>query len=200
MRTIAMAATLLLATACTVGATDPVGGDDGDITPDAGTDPAASCYVDESLGDLGLMDLAEASQVNQSGSMGALKVYRLNADLNADEEYDVLSLQLWDERGAFVGPAEPGTYTIGGEETNFNTCGVCATVLGNIVPMQGARQFYIAQSGTITIDSISPTFSGSITGLTLQEFDLNTGAAIADGCTTVIDNASFSAELQILDQ
>lgn len=200
MRTTAMAALLLLTSACTVGATDAMGGDAGDVTPDAGTDPVETCHVAESLGDLGLMELAEASQVNQSGSMGARKIYRLNVTLNPDAEYDVFSLQLWDERGAFLGPAEPGTFTISGDETNFNTCGVCATVLGNIVPMQGARQFYIAQGGTVTIDSISPTFSGSITGLTLQEFDLDTGAAIQDGCTTVIDSASFSTELQIIDQ
>lgn len=171
---------------CEVGSVDdPVGG-----TPDAGG-TARTCAVPEDFGALGIMAGATVAKVPQDV---AGNTYRLNADLDAAAEKDVLSLQLWDDKGAFAGPVSPGTYTIGGADANFGTCGLCVTVLGDIVPMMGAREFYIAQSGTVVIDTVEPTLAVTVSDLVFSKFEL-TGNTLVTGCDTTIASAELSATL-----
>ncbi len=173
------------------------GGADAGVIDDPGDMGAADCFLPDSLGNLGALAGARATQKNQQGSMGARKVYDLIADLSADP--DVLDVQLLDERGVFAGPVAPGTYEITGAETNSKTCGACVYVLADIVPMVGAKKFYLAQSGTLVVDSITPELSGSLSNVTVQEIDLNTGAPVTGGCTATIEAATFSAPLTIQD-
>lgn len=165
---------------------DPPGG-----SPDAGV-VERNCAVPESFGTVGALT-GSAELVAQQDGSGML--YRFNADLDDASPKDALSLQLWDDRGPFSGQVTTGSFTLGGAEANFNSCGTCVTIVADIVPMQGPTEFYIAQSGTLQIDSIEGTLSGSVSDLTLVKFDLSTGAPISDGCDTAIASASFSAPL-----
>ena len=197
-----LASPLLFAAACTVGATgpgpgddDPGGDDDPAGAPDAGEDPAATCAVEAQLA--GPMLAVTAERRNQQGSQGARQYYRLLADFNGDAQPDKLQLDLWDERGAFVGDVVPGTYSLAGAEVSVETCGVCAFVLGDFAPP--AEQFFFATGGTITIDTVEPTLAGSLANVTLAQIDGATGAPVTDGCATTITAAEFSATVTIVD-
>lgn len=158
-------------------------------SPDAGV-VERNCATPEDHGNLGA--LGGAATVEPQETAG--NVIRLNADIDPVSPRDVLSIQLWDGVGPFAGGAvAPGVYTLGGAEGHFSTCGACVTIVADIVPMVGPTEIYIAQSGTLTIDSVSPTVSGSLADVVLQTFDLNTGAPIPGGCTTSIAQAAVSA-------
>jgi hypothetical protein len=182
---------------CTV---DSVGNPGGG--PDASTSGAdaddSRCTVPRTFGAVGELGGATAEQANQPGSL--LKLYRLSARLDDAEIRDALSLSLWEDRGIFAGGVpEPGTYTLAGAETSFDTCGACVTIVGDIVPMQGPTQFFIAQGGTLQIDSVQGTLAGSLSNVTFAEFELGTGALVTGGCETTITSASFTATVQVID-
>jgi hypothetical protein len=180
---------LSAAVACTTDSIDNGGPPGG--SPDAGV-VERNCAVPESFGTVGAL-AGNAELVAQQDGSGML--YRFNADLDDATVKDALSLQLWDDRAPFTGQVTTGSFTLGSADANFNTCGTCVTIVADIVPMQGPTEFYIAQSGTLQIDSVDGTLSGSVSDLTLVKFDLATGTPISDGCDTTIASASFSASL-----
>lgn len=185
---------LLVSVACTVDAA-PAGDDTADPAPDAAPDPVADCALPAELG--AAMSNLTAERHNQPGSMGARQYYRLLGDFDAAATPDRLDLELWDQTGAFTGDVAAGTYTIGGVETSLETCGVCVMALADFTPP--AEQFYIAQTGTVTITSVEPTLAGSLSGVTLAQFDPATGALVAGGCTATVPTLDFSAPVTIVD-
>src|SRR5262245_20852573 len=105
---------ILLATACSGGAPDP-------------TDLACPEMTETDAGDLAAL---KAQRCNVPGSMGSKNWYRLSATLPGST--DVVQLELWPERGAFRGSAvRPGTFTIGGDDLSFATCGVCLRAMAD---------------------------------------------------------------------
>jgi hypothetical protein len=187
----------LLVAGCAVDAVDPGGAPD--AAPAGADADVSSCTVPQSFGAVTALGNLEASQANQQGST-ELKVYRLSGRLDDAEIRDALQISLFDGVGVFAGGvAEPGTYTLAGAETRFDTCGACVTVIGDIVPGMGPTQFFIAQSGTLQIDSIQGTMSGTLTGATFAEFELGSSDLVAGGCQTAIDSVPFSATVQIID-
>jgi len=195
---------VLLAPACMVGDPNPNPGGDDDVgSPDAGgAQPdggaAASCAAPDSYGAMGPLGAVSATQSNQPGSQGTRQIYTMAGDLESSPE-DVLHIELWDQYGVFSGvPAAPGTYTISGAETSLDTCGVCVIVGGDIVDGL-ASQVFLAQSGTVQIDAITPTLSGSVTDMTFVQIDPDTGLPVADACTTGVQSGSFSATLVVTD-
>lgn len=196
MRAVPLLSALLLS-ACVVGSTAP-GGDDqpagDDPQPDAGGQQLV-CDVPASLPAPTLAVTAERR--NQQGSMGARQYYLLLADFDAAATPDRLQLALWDTYGAFTGDVVPGTYPIAGPETELETCGVCVAVLADFTPP--ASQFYLAKSGTVTLDTVEPTLAGSISGIQVEQIDGTTGAVIPDGCTATLPTATFSAPVTIVD-
>ncbi len=178
--------------------------DDSDAAPGGGADAGgaqASCAVDDDYGDLGPLPGAQAEQANQPGSMGTLKVYRMTAVLDGAAMPDALQVELWDNYGAFAGGAvTAGTFTIAGAETEYDTCGVCVVLYGDVDPATGAvGEFYLAESGTVQIDSIAGTLTGSISGVSFRKLDPMTGTPIADGCASAMGGASFSSMIVVTD-
>ena len=184
---IALSLATLALIGCEVGGVDD-GGPDPSGQPDAGA-VERNCAVPEEHGALGALGGNAFTNQETTGT-----IWRLDADIDPVSPRDVFSLALWDGVGPFAGGvAGPGTYTLGGADANFATCGACVTIVADIVPMVGPTELYIAQSGTLQVDSVSPTFSGSLANVVLQEFDLSSGAPIPGGCTTHIASAEFSA-------
>jgi hypothetical protein len=176
------------------GSPDP-GGDD-EPSPDAGGDEEL-CAVPATLGSAMSNQLAQRR--NQSGSQGALQLYVVNGDFDAAAAPDRLQLELWDQSGPFAGDVLAGTYPIAGDDASLASCGVCLLALGDVAATGQPSTVLFAQSGSVTIDSVEPTLSGSITGAELVEVDLTTREPVAGGCATTIASAIFSSAVEIVD-
>ncbi len=174
------------------------GGDDGvTLTPDAEEGPdaevQATCNATASYG--------AATLANQAGiydMMTAPTQLSLVGALNADSAPDVLDIELFKGYGAYTtGEIVPGTFTITGAEANWDTCGVCVLVVSDAT-QSGDGGVYMASAGTVTITSVSPNLTGSISGVQLRHIDMPAGAASSDnpdGCESAITSASFDAVL-----
>jgi len=168
--------------------------------PDAGGSQG-NCAVDDDYGNLGPLPGAQAAQANQPGSMGTLEFYTVTSVLDGAALPDALQIELWDNYGAFAGgPVTTGTFTIAGAETAYDTCGVCVVLYGDADPATGAvREFYLAESGTVQIESIAGNLTGSISGVSFRKLDPMTGTPIDDGCASAVGGASFDSMIVITD-
>lgn len=169
---------LALAAACT-----PAGGD-GEASGDGDLGCATAAAYDS------IPEPSASADTDEDGLY--LELY---SDID-DEPANELEISLWSGLGAFATvPIAPGTYTIAGDETNYEDCGVCAVIRADYDPVSDeSRQELVAQSGTVVIDSIEATMAGSLVDVVLQEVDPDTGEVVPGGCTTTI-SASFSAPL-----
>jgi hypothetical protein len=155
--------------------------------PDAAQQPDApsvavdnACGVASMQGDLG--SLTGPAGVATQGTT-TQKVYFVGAptSLTASQATpDVLQVELWDGYGVFAGgAAQTGTFTISGDETDYDTCGVCVLMLANVANNTPAK-LLAATSGTVTVTSI-----GSAAGQTTQ---------------VTVSNASFVEIVSVTDQ
>jgi hypothetical protein len=126
--------------------------------------------------------------------------YNMSSAINADP--DAWVLQLYAGFGPFTGGAvTTGTFAIAGDDTNFATCGVCGLIAADVpasgtVEITDPERWYLAQSGTVTITSLSPNLTGTVTNLVLAHVTLDsaTGASTVVGdCTSTIGTLSFNA-------
>ena len=180
------------------GRPDGGGGGGGGGGGDGGA--SAGCAVEADYGALGAVSGESATQENQPGSMGTRHVYRMKVALPGSGALpDELQVQLWDNYGAFLGGvAAPGTYPISGPETSVDTCGVCVIVFADVDPTAGPASAYIAQAGSVQVDSITTSFTGAVSGVPgFQHFNDDTGTVINDGCTTQLQSADFDSAITI---
>lgn len=125
--------------------------------------------------------------------------------LNADPSPDLFALQLYKGYGVFSsGEIRTGTYNLTGDETQFADCGVCALIFADIDTtngMIGSR--YMATGGTVTITSVSPNLTGSVSNLTFTHVDIDDQTFIstpnADGCPSAITSLSFDVAVGVAE-
>ena len=204
----------LAASAALLWALPACGGDDDVNVPDSGSgtggDAAAGCPVEGNIGPFEPLEVENALHFTQEDDPAArVLVVASRVDDGDSPPADLLSIQLWDGFGAFAGgQIATGEFAIEGDEANLRSCGVCVSVLGDAV-QTGSGQVtavkqYIATGGTVTIESagdragndISGNFTGSVTGLTLVELAQDkSGNALAGGCETAIESASWDAPI-----
>ncbi|MBX3158300.1 MAG: hypothetical protein KF773_20190 [Deltaproteobacteria bacterium] len=116
----------------------------------------------------------------------------LTITLDEGPPKDSFFLKLVPDKGGFAGGLPtPGTYTIAGPDADFRTCGLCANIIADIVPMAGPTKFYFATSGTVTLTSVRPP-AGSLANLSLVETTVD-GEPIAGGCTGSIGAMTFTS-------
>jgi len=206
-------AAILFASACTVSGSDedPTSGDDGSDgtttpTPDPGPDPDPAPDPDPDP-DPGATDTCPPMNMGRFDSLkdpsatidhtdpddpDSPAVRWLDALLDADS---ALELGLWDGFGAFAQyPPEPGDYPIAGDDDSPTTCGLCVEVTvtrGDVVH----RMF--ATGGGLTLDSVDDNLTGSLTTVSLEEFD-DSGNLVEGGCRALIEQLSFDAPLEPL--
>ncbi|MEM9488689.1 MAG: hypothetical protein AAGC55_06065 [Myxococcota bacterium] len=112
---------------------------------------------------------------------------------------DILAVELWQGYGVFAEALQTGTFEITGAETSLAECGACVYMLGDFDPAGGARQFFMAQSGTITIESVPAAAGAQLTGrienVTISEIaindETNETSVVPGGCQSTIDQLSF---------
>jgi hypothetical protein len=189
--------TLTLA-ACSVASEDPpaqpgspdAGADQpGQPGPDAGGDVAA-CSVHPGGYDL---NATGVDAVLYPAGENVPTILELGALFRFDDPALrplVVYLDLVDGRTVFADGFTAGTFTIAGAETDLRTCGVCLLLYGDVDEATGeAKQVFLAQAGTVTIDEVTPTpgagrLRGTATDVVLERLDLDTLQIVNDGCET----------------
>lgn len=113
-------------------------------------------------------------------------------ELDPGPPRDTFFIKLEPNRGVFAGGVMPGTYTIGGADAGFATCGLCVNIVADIVSGVGPTKFYFADTGSVTLTSTTTPVSGSAQNVHLREVDISTGQFVANGCETMIESVTFT--------
>jgi hypothetical protein len=187
------------------------GGDDGDsgkitVQPDASMpDAAVICTALPSYAGIASgsnTQFATNYPASGSGSSAQPHVQSYLGAMNAD--IDALRLLLYGQFGGFgSGDIRPGTYTLGGDEAKFSTCGLCVLV-GTDVTQSGQADWYMATGGSITLTMAgggsNTTLSGSLTGVNFAHVGKDADGlptdSVVDSCVTSIPSANFTATLR----
>jgi hypothetical protein len=105
---------------------------------------------------------------------------------------DDLFFRLVPNKGAFASGLVPGTYTIGGVDASYATCGLCTNLIADITT-SGPTKFYFASSGTVTLDTVTPPIMGAAQNLAFTEIDITSG--MTDGpCVSKVASVVFTAQ------
>lgn len=171
-----------------------IGGIEADIGPDAAVqqrpdaaesqpDAAAivdnECGVASSQGDLGSLigTVGVGAQDGTGTQVHAVSAVTPQSAMQTTP--DVVLVELWDGYGVFAGgAARTGTFAITGDETKYDTCGVCVLVLANVandVP----TKLLLATAGTVTVSSIAAA-AGQTTQVTVTDASFVEIALVAD--------------------
>lgn len=191
----------LMSAGLLVGCTPSGDDDDDNGTPTPSGSPTGTptqqCTAPDDLGTISAtFDGTVQEQTDQNGAGTGQFVIQALAQLDSDTLPDFAGLELWEGYGAFTGGFATGAVNITGDEADYLTCGACFVVYGDVDVNSGnITQLYMSSAGTITIDTIGTNVgdqvSGSISGMTLRELDLNDGSDVPNGCTTQAGGGSF---------
>ena len=155
---------------------------------------STTCSAPTSFAALG--PLADGAGETGDGLDGAYDLYW--GPLEDGMPGDHISLELWEGYGPFAGGLRTGTFSITGDETDYAVCGMCA-IIATDYDGTNYRDTYMAQSGSITINSVDGSISGTMSNVTFRHvlLDADTGAQseAGTGCVTRITSASFTAPL-----
>lgn len=161
-------------------------GDDGGSTVidapvvaiDAAPDPAR-CLILGNYGALGA----------KTGAVGVGGPTSLSVTLDPGPPRDTFYIYLKTGKGVFAGGLANGTYPISGTEADYNNCGMCVSIIADIVTGSGPSKFYFADGGSVTLTNTNPP-TGSLSNVTMHEVT-SAGTAVNSGCTASITSMSF---------
>jgi len=151
-----------------------------DAGPDA-SDPLARCLVPASYGALG----ARAGTPSTVGTGNPA----LTVVLDAGPPKDDFFVRLVAGSGAFAAGLRTGTFAITGADAEFARCGLCVTLIADIVAGQGPTKFYAATAGSVTLTATAPV-AGSASDLRFTEVTVD-GAPVPGGCTSSVASIAF---------
>ena len=157
----------------------------GDAPLDAAPDgppiaPDNACDVPSSQGDLGALT-ASAIVTGPAPFIYDLEV-TTPASAGAPAP-DQIIVELWDGFGAFLNTTvAPGTYQISGDDTSYETCGICVLELANVDSSDTPTHMLIAQTGTVIVHAVGTTvgaeLDAEVTDATFEEIDPSSYAPI----------------------
>jgi hypothetical protein len=180
-------------------------GTDSDTT---GTDGSGACTAATSY-TAALTDANSGAETSGSGfddaalENGTAHVIQGGGGLDTSAAPDYLTIELWAGYGAFTGAdISATTVTISGDETDYYTCGACLVLYTDLTDDgSGGVNFahtYMAQSGQLTLTSVSGTLSGSLTNVALANAtfdDTNYVTTPVGDCNTTI-SGTFSMPIE----
>ena len=90
-----------------------------------------------------------------------------------------------------------GVFAISGDNTDYTACSFCAVIYADNGSDGKPAALYVADSGSVTVTSVTGTIAGSVSNLTFQNVTIgNDGTQMAaDSCVSAITSANFSAPL-----
>lgn len=148
-----------------------------DAAVDAPSNPA-DCLISTAYGDLGTK-----TGITSQGPT------TLSVVLDAGPPRDSFFIKLNAGVGVFSGGLANGTYTLTGAELDLSTCGLCVSIIADIVTGQGPTKLYFATGGTVTLTDTAPP-TGTMQDVTFQEVDFG-GGMVPGGCTSSITAMAF---------
>ena len=163
-----------------------------------------SCGVAANQGDLGTLTGFAGSQTQTTMTTARVSwVGSATPDTATQAKPDVVYIELWDGYGPFANTtAKPGTYTISGAETDWDTCGVCVLTLADVDANGNATKYLMATAGTVTVTSVGTatgqTTQATLTNASFTEITLvnqDYQAVAGSTCTSPISHAAISATL-----
>jgi len=159
--------------------------DDGDGAVDCAdaecaTDPSCvTCTVESAYGTPTVTNLVVDS-TSLPDSLGA------RGDLNADP--DQVQIELYNGHGVMTGGIATGTYTIAGDDLDYETCGLCVRMKGN------GTDDYFATGGSVTITSLTP-FAATLDDVAFEHVTIDGttfhSTPVGDGCTATITSVTL---------
>ena len=153
-----------------------------DASPTTDADNLSRCLIPADYGALG----AKTGTANQTTADS------LTIVLDPGPPKDDLFVHLIAGQGVFSGGAlKTGTFPLTGADTNLATCGLCTTIIADIVAGQGPTKFYFTDSGTVTLTSTNP-IAGSAQNLHFVEVS-SSGAPVSGGCVTTVASITFGS-------
>jgi hypothetical protein len=188
---------LLGLAACSYAPLDAQGGVD---APSMRKDAGGTCAAPASFASPTL-----ASQVAEffPGNQNTADQVEFIANLNAT---DFIDISLVDGAAPFSGDTigAPETIPLTGNQLQFSTCGGCVIVVANCTTCTLSSDTfdgtpYMATAGTLTINDVNPSITGTLTNATFGEVTIdNNGVTtpVPGGCTTAITSASFNVAVQ----
>jgi hypothetical protein len=172
------------------GGADPGGKDD---DPSGEPSTPVACTADADYGALGAV--GTLAEIEADDEDPAVEFITLETDEVGKDADDDFYLELWDDTGVFTGgKVKTGSFQIAGDDTTDADCGACI-YLEAAATADGPTLEYIAQSGTLTLTSVSGRLTGSISDVVLQGYDDDAAGTRRPECTTRIASASFDLPL-----
>jgi hypothetical protein len=189
---------LLLSIACACSASRPDRADGG--SP-AGLDGGGGADARPGEADANLSGCPDGLPAN----LGA--VAPLSLDQNQTEEYyfvfasvseepdpvQQFAMRLYKDRGLFAGGVQPGSYTISGDQADYQWCDACVFFFAEKDALPYAM--FMAQGGVIHLESVGEELTGTVEHLEMTMVDIPNDGGDCDGpgdtkCgnTTCIEN------------
>jgi len=176
--------------------------DDDDADADKDSDPVvvtpAGCAGLWSHYDLNGASYTGYAQPRDAGDPTSPMTYGLVAALDQGPPQDIFEVQFWNGFGVFSEGVETGTFSIAGDETNLNDCGLCALILGDLAANGATSTVLVAQGGTFQLDEVQLEVGGALRGsaTALHFRQVDSGGVIAGGCAVSMDNIAFDVTLE----
>jgi len=190
------------------------GGDDTNNTikiPDAPVmvDAPVVCTATASYSAAGLPGRSTDYAANLFGS-GSPHELTYVAALDNMSPRDVLFVDLYAGYGVFAnGDIKTGTYTIGGDDSKYSTCGLCVLIAADVTST-AVTDWYMATAGSVTLTKVSISqlgsdgsahFEGSLSNINLvhvmKASNGNPGDTTADNCVSSIPTAMMEGKMAV---
>jgi hypothetical protein len=150
---------------------------------------STSCTTMSSWGDQGPVD-GDAFEEED-----ALGVYRkiFAGPMETTPVGDHFVVDLWEGYGVFASGYRTGTFTLGGADAVWESCGLCIRIEADYDGGPTFNDHYMGQTGSVTLTSVNGRLTGSITNVTFRHITVSgeTSSNHPDGCTTTITSATF---------
>lgn len=119
-----------------------------------------------------------------------------DAAINADPQYDYISLELYKGYGAFTdGEIEPQTIQLTGDEAAFESCGACVLIHADYDEDQETALggTYLAVGGALDITGVSPNLRGTLINAQFAQITIDDeGVSTPTGaCATEVASFAF---------
>lgn len=178
--------------------------DDGNPPPDDNVDamvPIEPCPIVGPLGTIAPVGtIGGLSRGNNAAVPYHVEGKGMYTEAQPGQLPDWFMIQMWDETATFPGALETGTFTLGGADLQYDTCGMCVMLVGDHTgdAAEEITNTYMATGGTVTVSAVAPTFTVSLDNVNFQHvlFNGTVSNPNPSGCTASVSSLSFSVDLQ----
>lgn len=201
---LAVAGLLSSAPACIISSDDGDPSQDDPRDRDQPAESTAACLVDDQGYAAGEIDPYTNGQAFVGETDQRESYMFAETTVEVDGDTHLISVDVWEDYGAFEATGwEAGTYTLAGDDTDFDVCGCCVYILEDYDAATNTyERLLMADGGEVEITDIDPNtetggLDGHITDATFREVneDADGYYDVEQGCTTGIADYTFDTEV-----